>query len=112
MKTFPNRSWFIIIIALVVINTAALAFMLFSRRPGPPGRPEVSAYLVRSLGLSPQQQLAYKKMVAEHRREADILTTRIRRDRDELFHHLGDPGMNDSTLGKLTAETGRLTGEL
>ena len=77
------RLYKIIILLLVIMNIATLAFMWFNR----PGRErqgdkqQTANYLIRELGLNQAQQDQYQKLRQEHRAKLNVLN-----ERDRVLH--------------------------
>ena len=73
----------IIIVLLVVLNLATLAFMWFNRpgreRQGDKG--QAASFLIRELGLNQEQQAQYQKLRQEHRAKLNVLN-----ERDKVLH--------------------------
>jgi len=73
----------VIIILLVALNLATLAFMWFNR----PGRERegdkdrAANFLIRELGMNQEQQAQYQKLRQEHRAKLNVLN-----ERDKVLH--------------------------
>ncbi|MEI6886400.1 MAG: hypothetical protein WCO02_18060 [Bacteroidota bacterium] len=73
----------VVIILLIALNLATLAFMWFNR----PGRERQGAkdqaanFLIRELGMNQDQQAQYQKLRQEHRAKLNVLN-----ERDKVLH--------------------------
>lgn len=78
-----SRLYKIIIILLVALNLATLAFMWFNRpgRERPGDKAQAAAFLIRELDLNPAQQYQYQKLRQEHRAKLNVLN-----ERDRVLH--------------------------
>ncbi len=100
-----KRSRNLIIIAVLVLSNAALAWMLL-RKPGR-GRPEPREQIIRMLHFDDKQVQQYDSLIALHRSDIRELDRKIRDTRIQLYASLA--GGSDSTLrDSLSREVGQL----
>ena len=73
----------LIIILLVVLNLATLAFMWFNRpgREREGNKDQAANFLIRELGMNQDQQAQYQRLRQEHRAKLNVLN-----ERDKVLH--------------------------
>ncbi len=78
-----TRLYQVVIILLVAMNLATMAFMWFNRpgRERPGDKAQAAAFLTRELNLNPAQQDQYQKLRQEHRAKLNVLN-----ERDRVLH--------------------------
>jgi len=95
----------VIIVLLVVLNLATLAFMWYNR----PGRElngdsrQPSNFLIRELGLSTEQQEEYQKLRQEHRAKLSELSARDRILHRRFFDLLLLESADSISIGAMAA---------
>lgn len=96
-STSPNRWLKILVIALLIANTATLS-LLWIGRPGKmqDHRNSPDRVLVKELDFTAEQEAKYLALVEEHRRTVDELRKNIAREKENMFLLLKQNNINDS----------------
>ncbi len=91
---------------LVILNLGIVAFLWSSRPPHPGGRrgEAPAQYLIEKVGLTPDQQVAYRELIQEHQQNIRSINDSIRYHKIQLFKYLHT---SDSTIAK--AESFRIS---
>lgn len=107
MKNY--RTWLVIVLALIVINSAALALMWLKHREHPPiprGMPaqqgiEPKDVLIKELAFTPKQAVLFDTMRVKHRRAVNKLEDNNRKLRDSLFANIKKPKADTALINAI-----------
>lgn len=109
MSRLLRYRWLLVLLAtLLVANLGLLAVHFLGGRAGTERR-SVSEGFYQDLGLTPEQDAAFRSRKDTFMREMRPHWVAIRRAKDSLYSRLADPSMDDSTLKALTAHIAELS---
>jgi protein CpxP len=99
-----SRILVIMITLLVILNLATLSFLWINRSPHPErrGGDAPAQYLIEQVGLTPDQQAAYRVLIRDHQGRMHSIHDSIRFHKIQLFRNL--QGI-DSTAAKVESAT-------
>jgi hypothetical protein len=99
-----NKTRFLtlMVVALVLLNLATIAFFAVRRPPKPEGPRRI---VIEKLHFDDRQVAEYEKMIARHRVAVEAEETQIRDAKQELYSQLSsdDLSKKDSLIGRIGA---------
>jgi len=114
MSRLLRHRWLLVLLAILLLaNLGLLAVHFLPDRAGA-ARRSVSDDFYQDLGLTPEQQSAFRSRKDTFMREMRPHWSAIRKAKDSLFARAGDASVDDSALAALTgriAEMGRQSDE-
>lgn len=111
-KGISNRLLLWLVIVLLVANVATLSFLWMGRPAAPPPGDGASKFLIKELQLDAKQQQQYQALVTEHRDSAEVLRSKIRKAKEQLFEMIKEEGATDSAKQEKVKEVSRYSGDL
>lgn len=111
-KVISNKLLLWLVIVLLVANAATLSFLWLGRPGAAPRGDGASNFLIKELNLDAKQQEQYKNLVTEHRGSVELLRSKIRNSKEQLFDMIKGEGSSDSTKQEKAKEIGGYSAEL
>lgn len=106
MNTPRNKNLLFIIAALLLTNIAVLLYFLWIKpcdhKPDSQKRNSMTEMLQKEVGFTDEQVGQYKQLKEEQKASIRPMFDEMRKAKDSLFRLLSDPGINDSTINKVS----------
>lgn len=116
MNVISRNKWLLFLLGILLLaNILLLLYIFVFGKGGQDVRSgNTSSYVTKKLNLSVEQEARFKEMKEAYLKTMRPLWDDIRRSKDSLYTHLGDPMLADSTIIGLTnliAENNRKSDE-
>jgi periplasmic protein CpxP/Spy len=102
------KTWLIIVVVLLLVNTAVLALLWFDKKDthaAPPGG-TAKDFLTRELDLTPAQQKQFEALRHEHQQAVQSAMEGMKDLKDSFFAKISLPQVDSASLDALTARMG------
>ncbi len=112
-----NKLWPLIVLLLILINTATLVFFWVSNKKDLPtqgegNRGSAAAYLTKELQLDAAQQAAYKTLREEHQQSMQAIRRQLKEAKDVFFNLLNSPEVDEATINQYASKTAGIEQQL
>ena len=107
MKNISPKSLTLLVLLLLLINTALVVFLIIGKKdhkPGTSGREDNLELLARELKLSPEQKEKHKQMRDAHFSRVKPIYDSLRSAKTALFNKLSDATVSDSVFAAYDAK--------
>jgi Spy/CpxP family protein refolding chaperone len=98
-----SRVWIIIVVALLLVNTAVLAMLWFKRPPEGPPPGGAKDFIVKELGLTADQQKKFDELRKDHQDDIKRIMEGMRELKDELAEKITASQVDSAALNTLTS---------